>query len=159
MSEMNAYCCECYENIKYTSSTLNFPQLYPILQLPIRPSLLAQFLWVQQHFPKVQPFTEALEPQALAECAGGIPKPSFTGRSPALPVSNCTGETQGSFFLSISFSFWCWLYPKRQRGNERDRSRKATKSFHSWRKNLWSSVWIWCWESVKGISAHLAIGC
>lgn len=67
MSEMNAYCCECYENIKYTSSTLNFPQLYPILQLPIRPSLLAQFLWVQQHFPKVQPFTEALEPQALAE--------------------------------------------------------------------------------------------
>jgi len=152
MSEINAYWCECYENMKYTPSTPNFAQVKftPSLSSLSGPLYLHSFFGFSSISPKFSPLRKPWSPR---------PWQSFTGRSPALPVSNCTGETQGSFFLSISFSFWCWLYPKRQRGNERDRSRKATKSFHSWRKNLWSSVWIWCWESVKGISAHLAIGC
>lgn len=86
---------------------------------------------------KFSHFAEPLEPQALTKWAGGLPKPGLVGRYPVLPVSNWAGKRQNSFFHSISFSFWCWLYPKRQRDNERDRRRKSAESFYCWGKNLW----------------------
>lgn len=58
---------------------------------------------------------EPLEPQALTKWAGGLPKLDLVGRLPVFPGSNWAGKEQNSFFHSISFSFWCWLHPKRQR--------------------------------------------
>lgn len=58
---------------------------------------------------------EPLEPQAPTKWAGGLPKLGLVGRLPVLPDSNWAGKQQNSFFHSISFSFWCWLHPKRQR--------------------------------------------
>lgn len=82
-------------------------------------------------FPKeFSRFAEPLEPQTSTKWAGGLPKPGLVERFPVLPVSNCAGKRQNSFFHSISFSFWCWLYPKRQRDNERDKRRKSTEPFH-----------------------------
>lgn len=78
---------------------------------------------------KFSHFAEPMEPQASTKWAGGLPKPGLVGRFPVLPVSSWAGKRQNSFFHSISFSFWCWLYPKRWRDNERDRRRKSTESF------------------------------
>lgn len=86
---------------------------------------------------KFSHFEEPLEPQALTKWAGGLPKPSFVGRFPVLPVSNWDGKRQNSFFHSISLSFWCWLHPKMQRDNERGERRKWIESFQCGGKNLW----------------------
>lgn len=125
---------------------------------PYQALLHSWTLQVQQHFPEVQLFAEPLEPQALAVCAGGIPKPGFTGTSPLLPASSCTGKTQGSFFLFHSPS-GAGRTPK---GREATRGIGVGKqlSFSTLEKRICGPQgWIWCWESVQGISAHLATVC
>lgn len=161
MSEINAYCCEYCGNMQYPPSTPNFAQVNFIPSLSSLSGPLYLHSWtlqVQQHFPEVQLFAEPLEPQALAVCAGGIPKPGFTGTSPLLPASSCTGKTQGSFFLFHSPS-GAGRTPK---GREATRGIGVGKqlSFSTLEKRICGPQgWIWCWEGVQGISAHLATVC